>query len=87
MMPKAFIAGITKKKCQNFFIHFSIDNSIANISLYAPSCSKLNFGYYLTFKIIFQALKPDFLMQIQDLTDSAIPFPGDFCYGFSSNKK
>ena len=44
--------------------------------MYALNCSKLNFGYYLIFKLIFQALKPFFKMQIQDLMDSAIPFPG-----------
>ena len=32
---------------------FSIDNSIANISLYALSWPRLNFGYYLTFEIMF----------------------------------
>ena len=36
-----------------FFIRFSIDNSIANTRLYALSCPKFNFGYYLTFEIIF----------------------------------
>ena len=39
---------------------FSIDNSIANISLYALSWPKLNFGYYLIFEISF-ALKTDWL--------------------------
>ena len=29
-----------------FFICFSFDNSIANISLYALSCPKFNFAYY-----------------------------------------
>ena len=54
LKPKAFIAGITENPAARiFFIHFSIDNSFANISLYALSCSKLNFGYYLTFKINF----------------------------------
>jgi hypothetical protein len=34
--------------------HFSIDNLIAIISLYAFSWHKLNFGRYLTFEIIFK---------------------------------
>ena len=41
---------------QKTFIHFSIENLIANISLYASSWLKLNFGCYLTFEIIFKAL-------------------------------
>ena len=44
-----------------------MDNSIAKISLYALSWPKLNFGYYRTLEIIFEALKPEntaFLMQI-----------------------
>jgi biotin transporter BioY len=57
----AFIAGksenqVAKKK----FIHFFIDNLIANISLYALSWPKLNFGCYHTFEIIFSALKLPF---------------------------
>ena len=50
----AFIAGKSEnqaaKKC---FIHFFIENLIANIRLYALSWPKLNFGCYLTFEIIF----------------------------------
>ena len=38
---------------KKFIICVSIDNHIANISLYALSWPKLNFGYYLTFEIIF----------------------------------
>ena len=50
----AFIAGKSENPAaQNFFICFSIDNLIANISLYALSWPKLNFGCYLTFEIIF----------------------------------
>ena len=41
---------------QFFFIRFSIENLIANISLYALSLPKLNFGCYLTFEIISKAL-------------------------------
>ena len=53
----AFIAGKSKNPgAQNFFIRFSIDNLIANISLYALSWPKLNFGCYLTFEIFFKAL-------------------------------
>ena len=50
----AFITG--EKKIQQskiFFIHFSIENLIANISFYALRWPKLNFGCYLTFEIIF----------------------------------
>ena len=50
-------AGITKNPAiQKNFIHFSIGNFIANISLYALSWPKLNFGCYLTLEIIFYAL-------------------------------
>ena len=43
-----------KSSHPKFFIHFFIDNSNANISLYALNCPKMNFGYYLTFEIIFK---------------------------------
>ena len=50
----AFIAGKSENPAdQKKFIHFFIDNLIANISLYALSWPKLNFGFYLTFEIIF----------------------------------
>ena len=50
----AFIAGKSENPAaQNFFIRFSIDNLIANISFYVLSWPKLNFGCYLTFEIIF----------------------------------
>ena len=53
----AFIAGKSENQAdRNFFIRFSIDNLIANISFYALSWPKLNFGCYLTFEIIFKAL-------------------------------
>ena len=56
LKPKAIIAGITEiQQPEISFIHFSIDNSNLNISLYTLS---------------------------QGLTDSAIPFHGDFCYFF-----
>ena len=51
-----------KQKIQSpekLLILFSIDNYIANISFYALSWPKLNFGWYLTFEITFYALKPD----------------------------
>ena len=48
----AFIAGKKIKQPKIFFC-FSIENFIANISLYALSWPKLNFGCYLTFEIIF----------------------------------
>ena len=51
-----FIAGKKNPATQNFFIRFSIENLIANISFYALSWPKLNFGCYLTFEIIFKAL-------------------------------
>ena len=44
------------KNKKKFLIRFSIANFIANISLYALSWPKLNFGCYLTFEIIFKAL-------------------------------
>ena len=54
LKPKAIIAGITENPAtQIFFIHFSIDNFNANISLYTLSCPKLKFRYYLTFEIMF----------------------------------
>ena len=52
----AFIAGKKNPATQKFFIRFSIENLIANISFYALSWPKLNFGCYLTFEIIFKAL-------------------------------
>jgi hypothetical protein len=38
---------------KRLLILFSIDNSTANISFYALSRPKLNFGYYLTFELTF----------------------------------
>ena len=52
----AFIAGKKNPATQIFFIRFSNETFIANISLYALSWHKLNFGCYLTFEIIFKAL-------------------------------
>jgi hypothetical protein len=52
----AFIAGKKNPVVQKNFIRFSIENLIANISFYALSWPKLNFGCYLTFEIIFKAL-------------------------------
>jgi hypothetical protein len=52
----AFIAGKKNPAVQIFFIFFSIENLIANISFYALSWLKLNFGCYLTFEIILKAL-------------------------------
>ena len=51
----AFIAGKKNPATQIFFIRFSIETLIANISFYALSWPKLNFGCYLTFEIIFKA--------------------------------
>ena len=47
----AFNAG---KKPSNPIIGVSIENFIANISLYALSWPTLNFGCYLTFKLFFK---------------------------------
>ena len=55
LKPVAFIAGKKNPAIQNKFIPFSVDNFIANISLYALIWPKLNFGCYLTFEIIFKA--------------------------------
>ena len=56
----AFIAGKSENQAaKNVFIRFSIDNLIANISFYALSWPKLNFGCHLTFEIILKALKPE----------------------------
>jgi len=49
-----FIAGKENPATTNFFIHFSIKILIANISFYALSWPKLNFGCYLTIEIIFK---------------------------------
>ena len=46
----AFIAGKKNPAVQNFYICFSIENLIVNISFYALSWLKLNFGCYLTFE-------------------------------------
>ena len=45
--------GKKNSAIQKFFIGVSIENFIVNISLYALSWPKLNFGCNLTFKIIF----------------------------------
>jgi hypothetical protein len=47
---KAIIAGILTENpaIQFFFIHFFVDNSNANISLYTLSCPKLKFRYILS---------------------------------------
>jgi hypothetical protein len=55
----AFIAGKSENQAEKKNIRFSIDNLIANISFYALSWPRLNFGCYLTFEIIFKALKPE----------------------------
>ena len=84
----AFIAGKSENQlAKNIFIHFFIDNLIANISLSALSWPKLNFGCYFTFEIIFKELKLPFLCKLQDLTDSAIPIPSDFVIVFTFNEK
>ena len=50
----AFIAGKSENQAaKNIFIHFFNDNLIANISLYALSWPKLNFGCHLAIEIIF----------------------------------
>jgi hypothetical protein len=50
----AFIAAKSKNPSdQKKIIRFFSDNLIANISLYALSWPKLNFGCYLNFEIIF----------------------------------
>ena len=50
----AFVAGISENPADQKCVYsFCIDNSIANISLYALSWPKLNFGCYLSFEIIF----------------------------------
>jgi hypothetical protein len=56
----AFIAGKSENQAaKQIFIRFSIDNLIVNISFYALSWPKLNFGCYLTFEIIFKALETE----------------------------
>ena len=52
----AYIAGKKNPAIQKFYISFSIENFIENISLYALSWLKLNFGCYFTFEIILKAL-------------------------------
>ena len=50
----AFIVGKSENSAaQNFFIHFSIDNYNANISLYTSSYPKLKFGWLKLYKIMF----------------------------------
>ena len=51
----AFIAGKSENQATKIFlIHFSIDNLIAKISLYALSWSKLNLDHLQSFEIIFK---------------------------------
>ena len=46
--------GITENPAdQIFYIHFFINNSNANISLYALSCPKLKFGQLKIYKVMF----------------------------------
>ena len=49
----AFIAGKKNPAIKKKIIRVSIENLIANISFYKLGWPKLNFGCYLTFKIIF----------------------------------
>ena len=49
----AFIAGKKNPADQKFYIRFSIENLIVNISFYALCWLKFNFGCYLAFEIIF----------------------------------
>ena len=47
-------AGISKNPAnQKFFIHFFIDNSNANIRLYALSCLNLDLGQLKVCKLMF----------------------------------
>ena len=47
-------AGITKNPAtQKFYIHFFIDNSNANISLYALTCPNFNLGQFKVCKLMF----------------------------------
>ena len=47
-------AGITKNPAiQKFYIHFFIDNSNANISLYTLSCPDFNLGQLKVYKMKF----------------------------------
>ena len=47
-------AGSTKNPAiQKLFIHFFIDNSNANISLYALSCPNFNLGQLKVCKLMF----------------------------------
>ena len=50
------MAGKKIQQSKIFFIPFSIENLIANISFYALSWPDLNFGGYLTFELILKAL-------------------------------
>ena len=54
LKPKAIIAGITENPAaQILFIHFFIDNSNANVSLYTLSCPKLKFEQLKVYKLMF----------------------------------
>ena len=47
-------AGISENQAhQKFYIHFFIDNSNANISLYALSCPNLDLGQLKVCKLMF----------------------------------
>ena len=52
----AFIASKKNPATPQKIIRFSIENFIANISLYALSLPRLNFESYLTYEIISKAL-------------------------------
>jgi hypothetical protein len=51
------LAGIEAKPSLSKDLVFSIDDYIANISLYALNRLKLNFGCYLALKFTAQSLK------------------------------
>ena len=47
-------AGMTKNPAiQKFYVHFFIDNSNANINLYALSCPNFNLGQLKVCKLMF----------------------------------
>ena len=76
--------GITKNPAiQKLFIHFFIDNSNANISLYALSCPNFNLGQLKVCKLMF-ALELSMKKSIKSFWIAGfLVIPAIIAFGFS----
>ena len=69
----AFIEGKDRQSSSQIYFLLEVKNNSKN---------RHEMGLLSLLNLEKKALKPAFFMQIQDLTDSAIPFPSNFCYCF-----